>query len=160
MCGILAVHGLDNASNSRAHFIALSKRQRHRGPDWSGCYVGQNSILVHERLAIVGVGQLPFKYVRYMNVHIIVTDTGAQPLVSVDGKIILAVNGEIYNHIPLRASVGPGVIFKTHSDCEVIIPLVICLSPFLFRFLNHRRSIKNTIKKHVISWMECFPLSF
>jgi len=62
MCGILAVHGLDKPSNDRAHFIALSKRQRHRGPDWSGCYVGQNSILVHERLAIVGVGQFPFKF--------------------------------------------------------------------------------------------------
>ena len=78
-------------------------------------------------------------------VHIIVTDTGAQPLVSDDGKIILAVNGEIYNHIPLRASVGPGVKFKTNSDCEVIIPLVICLSHILFCFLNHRHSIKNTI---------------
>ena len=62
MCGILAVHGLDKTSNHRAHFIALSKRQRHRGPDWSGCYVGQNSVLVHERLAIVGVGQLPFNF--------------------------------------------------------------------------------------------------
>lgn len=51
-------------------------------------------------------------------------DTGAQPLISEDGKIILAVNGEIYNHIALRESVGPDVKFKTHSDCEVIIPLV------------------------------------
>jgi asparagine synthase (glutamine-hydrolysing) len=56
MCGILAVHGLEKPSNERAHFIALSKRLRHRGPDWSGCYVGKQSILVHERLAIVGVG--------------------------------------------------------------------------------------------------------
>jgi len=52
-------------------------------------------------------------------------DTGAQPLVSHDGKIILAVNGEIYNHIALRESVGPDAQFKTHSDCEVIIPLVL-----------------------------------
>ncbi|GLB35030.1 putative asparagine synthase [Lyophyllum shimeji] len=105
MCGILAVHGIEKPASDRAHFIALSKRLRHRGPDWSGCFVGEQSILVHERLAIVGV------------------DTGAQPLVSEDGKIILAVNGEIYNHVALRASVGPGVKFKTHSDCEVIIPL-------------------------------------
>ncbi|KAG5653973.1 hypothetical protein H0H81_008841 [Sphagnurus paluster] len=105
MCGILAVHGLEKPSSERAHFIALSKRLRHRGPDWSGCFVGKQTILVHERLAIVGV------------------DTGAQPLVSEDGKIILAVNGEIYNHVSLRASVGPDVKFKTHSDCEVIMPL-------------------------------------
>ncbi|EGN95419.1 hypothetical protein SERLA73DRAFT_186400 [Serpula lacrymans var. lacrymans S7.3] len=105
MCGILAGHGLEKPSADRTRFIALSKRLRHRGPDWSGCYVGKESILVHERLAIVGV------------------DTGAQPLLSEDGKVILAVNGEIYNHIALRASVGPDVKFKTHSDCEVIIPL-------------------------------------
>ncbi|KAF8654096.1 hypothetical protein AX16_003629 [Volvariella volvacea WC 439] len=105
MCGILAVHGLDKPGSDRAHFIALSKRLRHRGPDWSGCYVGKQSVLVHERLAIVGV------------------DTGAQPLISDDAKTILAVNGEIYNHIALRRSVGDGYKFKTHSDCEVIIPL-------------------------------------
>lgn len=58
-------------------------------------------------------------------------DTGAQPLVSQDGKIILAVNGEIYNYIALRTSVGPDVKFKTHSDCEVIIPLVGLTSLYL-----------------------------
>jgi asparagine synthase (glutamine-hydrolysing) len=52
------------------------------------------------------------------------SDTGAQPLLSEDGKLILAVNGEIYNHVALRAGLGPGVKFKTHSDCEVILPLV------------------------------------
>lgn len=56
MCGILAVHGLEKPVNDRTRFIALSKRLRHRGPDWSGCFVGQRSILAHERLAIVGVG--------------------------------------------------------------------------------------------------------
>jgi asparagine synthase (glutamine-hydrolysing) len=43
---------------------------------------------------------------------------------SEDGKIILCVNGEIYNHLALRASLGPTAKFRTHSDCEVIIPLV------------------------------------
>ena len=43
---------------------------------------------------------------------------------SPDGKIILAVNGEIYNHIKLRSSLKSPYKFKTHSDCEVIIPLV------------------------------------
>lgn len=55
------------------------------------------------------------------------SDSGAQPLTSIDGKVILAVNGEIYNHLALRESLGPEVTFKTHSDCEVILPLV-CLS--------------------------------
>ncbi|EIN07469.1 glutamine-hydrolyzing asparagine synthase [Punctularia strigosozonata HHB-11173 SS5] len=105
MCGIFALHGIDKPATVRARCLACSKKQRHRGPDWSGCYVGKDAVLVHERLAIVGV------------------DTGAQPLVSEDGKTILCVNGEIYNHIALRTSLGPDVKFKTHSDCEVILPL-------------------------------------
>ncbi|CAL1704363.1 unnamed protein product [Somion occarium] len=105
MCGILAVHGLENPGADRARLIACSKKIRHRGPDWSGCYVGNQAVLVHERLAIVGV------------------DTGAQPLVSTDGKITLAVNGEIYNHMKLKAGLKKPYQFKTHSDCEVIIPL-------------------------------------
>ncbi|KAG1827032.1 asparagine synthase [Suillus subaureus] len=105
MCGILAVHGIENPAAERTRFLALSKRLRHRGPDWSGCFVGKESILLHERLAIVGV------------------DTGAQPLVSEDGQVILAVNGEIYNHLALRATLSSIAKFKTHSDCEVIIPL-------------------------------------
>nr|GAT58737.1 predicted protein [Mycena chlorophos] len=105
MCGIFAVHGIANPSGERPRYIACSKRLRHRGPDWSGCFVGGEAILVHERLAIVGV------------------DTGAQPLVSADGKIILTVNGEIYNHIALRETHASETKFKTHSDCEVILPL-------------------------------------
>lgn len=56
MCAILAVNGLRSPAGDRARSIAMSKRLRHRGPDWSGCYVGKDTILVHERLAIVGVG--------------------------------------------------------------------------------------------------------
>ena len=52
------------------------------------------------------------------------TESGAQPLVSDDGKIILCVNGEIYNHTKLREGLKTPYSFKTHSDCEVIIPLV------------------------------------
>jgi len=122
MCGIFAVHGLDEPSSDRVRFLACSKKQRHRGPDWSGCFVGQKTVLVHERLAIVGVGE---------HAAIVVqpffdpaSEAGAQPLLSEDGKIILAVNGEIYNHVALRASVGQKYKFKTNSDCEVIIPLV------------------------------------
>jgi hypothetical protein len=71
----------------------------------------------HERLAIVGV------------------DTGAQPLTSDDGKILLAVNGEIYNHRTLRKNLKNPAQFKTHSDCEVIMYLVsrnLEISNFMF----------------------------
>lgn len=105
MCGIFAIHGIENPSQHRTRAIACSKKLRHRGPDWSGCYVGKKTVLVHERLAIVGV------------------DTGAQPLVYEDKKLILAVNGEIYNYIALKETLGPDAKFKTHSDCEVILHL-------------------------------------
>ncbi|KIO32448.1 hypothetical protein M407DRAFT_66595 [Tulasnella calospora MUT 4182] len=102
MCGIFAVHGIQEPAKERKAMIACSKRQRHRGPDWSGCYVGKEAILVHERLAIVGV------------------DTGAQPLINGDETLILCVNGEIYNHVALRKELPGNPQFKTHSDCEVI----------------------------------------
>lgn len=51
-------------------------------------------------------------------------DSGAQPLVNEDETVSLAVNGEIYNHRVLRKGLKTPYNFKTHSDCEVIIPLV------------------------------------
>ncbi|BGP05816.1 asparagine synthetase [Rhodotorula toruloides] len=106
-CGIFAAHAYDpkDLPSFRARAVALSKRLRHRGPDWSGCKMTQDAILVHERLAIVGV------------------DTGAQPITSDDDKLVLAVNGEIYNHRALRKQLKNPGTFKTHSDCEVILHL-------------------------------------
>lgn len=83
----------------------MGKQVKHRGPDWSGNHTSNNTILVHERLSIVGV------------------DTGAQPILNEDESIALAVNGEIYNHKTLRKRLHSQYPFKTHSDCEVIIPL-------------------------------------
>ena len=85
--------------------MEMSKKIRHRGPDWSGVYTGPNAILSHERLSIVD----PL--------------SGKQPLVSDDQKIILAANGEIYNHKEIRAQFNGSYNFRTGSDCEVIIPL-------------------------------------
>jgi asparagine synthetase B (glutamine-hydrolysing) len=52
------------------------------------------------------------------------TESGAQPLTNADESIVLAVNGEIYNHRLIRKHLKNPYHFKTHSDCEVIIPLV------------------------------------
>lgn len=130
MCGIVAVHGIENPASERKKYIACAKKVRHRGPDWSGCYVGQRSILAHERLAIVGVGGCTLLHTCYglLTPMLILLESGAQPLISDDGKLILAVNGEIYNHAQLRAEL-PSYKFKTHSDCEIIIPLVCLRSP-------------------------------
>jgi asparagine synthase (glutamine-hydrolysing) len=51
-------------------------------------------------------------------------ESGAQPLTNADETVILAVNGEIYNHRVLRKHLKTPYKFKTGSDCEVIIPLV------------------------------------
>lgn len=101
--GILEVGG--DAAALRARALRLSRLQRHRGPDWSGICVLPNAVLAHERLAIVDVTH------------------GAQPLVGPDGRQVLAVNGEIYNHRELRASLREPYPFRTESDCEVILAL-------------------------------------
>lgn len=107
MCSILAILGIDEPrSPLRERALALSKLQRHRGPDWSGIYSDDRAILAHERLAIVDL------------LH------GAQPLISEDGRYVLAVNGEIYNYKSLRQDLTD-YPFQTDSDCEVIIPLFI-----------------------------------
>jgi len=106
MCSILGILDVrTDVRELRELALALSKKQRHRGPDWSGIYTGDRAILAHERLAIVGV------------------DTGAQPLFNAAGTQALAVNGEIYNHQDLRRALREPYPFKTHSDCEVILPL-------------------------------------
>ncbi|CCE63053.1 hypothetical protein TPHA_0D04200 [Tetrapisispora phaffii CBS 4417] len=104
MCGIFTVYKHENAEAFKPRALQLSKRIRHRGPDWSGNVVKNSTIMAHERLAIVGL------------------DSGAQPITSQDGDHILCVNGEIYNHIQIREQF-PDYQFKTLSDCEPIIPL-------------------------------------
>ena len=49
--------------------------------------------------------------------------SGGQPLKTTDGKVILTVNGEIYNHKELRQEFDGEYQFQTGSDCEVILPL-------------------------------------
>ncbi|AUI81866.1 asparagine synthase B [Alteromonas macleodii] len=106
MCGIFGILDIKtDVSELRTQALDLSKLLRHRGPDWSGIWNNDNTILCHERLAIVDV------------------DTGAQPLISQNDKQILAVNGEIYNHKQLAANLDESYPFKTRSDCEVILPL-------------------------------------
>lgn len=106
MCGILGIFDLKRpAEDLRPQALQMSRRQRHRGPDWSGIFVTPNSILVHERLAIVD------------------PTSGKQPLFSADGVLALAVNGEIYNHRELRKNLREPYEFLTHSDCEVILAL-------------------------------------
>ncbi len=105
MCSIFAIFGLqpgDDLHALRREALDRSRRQRHRGPDWSGVHLDAGAILVHERLAIVDPAG------------------GAQPLLSEDGALVLAVNGEIYNHVALKDALRQPYAFQTASDCEVI----------------------------------------
>jgi len=106
MCGIVCAFDLKEGVEAlRPQLLEMSKKVRHRGPDWSGIYANDNAILAHERLAIVDPA------------------SGKQPLFSPDGKLVLAANGEIYNHRELRKQFEGKYDFQTASDCEVILAL-------------------------------------
>lgn len=106
MCGIVGIFNIaGQTADLRPKALKMSQKIRHRGPDWSGIYVGKSAILAHERLSIVD------------------PESGGQPLFSPDKKQILAVNGEIYNHREIRAKYAGKYDFQTGSDCEVILPL-------------------------------------
>ncbi|HVI58343.1 MAG TPA: asparagine synthase B [Luteimonas sp.] len=105
MCSILGAFDLRPGADLaalRPLAVALSASQRHRGPDWSGVHASARALLVHERLAIVD------------------PTGGAQPLRSADGALVLAVNGEIYNHRELEQSLRRAYDFQSGSDCEVV----------------------------------------
>jgi asparagine synthase (glutamine-hydrolysing) len=106
MCGIVCAFDLkEKAEVLRPQLLEMSKKIRHRGPDWSGIYSDDKVIMTHERLAIVDPA------------------SGQQPLFSEDKKLILAANGEIYNHRELRKQFDGKYDFQTASDCEVILAL-------------------------------------
>ncbi|MGA0384460.1 MAG: asparagine synthase B, partial [Flavobacteriaceae bacterium] len=106
MCGIVASFGYQKEeSQQRDQLLEMSKKIRHRGPDWSGIYSDTFSVLAHERLAIVDPA------------------SGKQPLFNESKSLVLAANGEIYNHRELRSSFEGEYKFMTQSDCEVLLPL-------------------------------------
>lgn len=106
MCGIVAIfNGKEQTPELRTKALGMSKKIRHRGHDWSGIHCSGSAILAHERLSIVD------------------PESGGQPLFSPDGKQVLAVNGEIYNHQEIRERYKGRYDFQTGSDCEVILAL-------------------------------------
>ena len=106
MCGIVSIFGIKKQSEQlRQRALEMSRRIRHRGPDWNGIWCGGSAILAHERLSIVD------------------PQSGGQPLFSMDHLQVLAVNGEIYNHQAIRREYEGRYEFSTGSDCEVILAL-------------------------------------
>ncbi|MFA6872433.1 MAG: asparagine synthase B [Bacteroidaceae bacterium] len=106
MCGIVGIFNIQEQTKElRSKALKMSRKIRHRGPDWSGIYTGGSAILAHERLSIVD------------------PESGGQPLLSDDEKLVLCVNGEIYNHRDIRKKYEGKYNFQTGSDCEVILAL-------------------------------------
>ena len=106
MCGIVSILNIRQPMPGlRERVLGMSRKIRHRGPDWSGIYQGPTAILAHERLSIVD------------------PESGGQPLFSPDRKVVMAVNGEIYNHQEIRRRYAGRYDFQTGSDCEVILAL-------------------------------------
>lgn len=119
MCGFVGLFDIrEGGERLRAQVLRMSAKIRHRGPDWSGIYCGERAVLAHERLSIVD------------------PQSGGQPLYSPDGRLVLAVNGEIYNHRELRRELAGEYDFQTGSDCEVILPLYRKYGLGLFDKLN------------------------
>lgn len=119
MCGIVAVFGEEMGQGSiRTQVLEMARKIRHRGPDWSGIFASDRAILAHERLAIVDPA------------------SGRQPLFSPDRQVVLAVNGELYNHRNLRERYASQFEFQTESDCEVILALYQDKGPAFLEDLN------------------------
>jgi asparagine synthase (glutamine-hydrolysing) len=119
MCGIVGIFNIiEPVAQTRGRALKMATKIRHRGPDWSGIYSDDQAILAHERLSIVDV------------------EHGAQPLIDKLNGNVLAVNGEIYNHMLLRDKLRKKHIWQTKSDCEIILYLYDEYGPDFMNMLN------------------------
>jgi asparagine synthase (glutamine-hydrolysing) len=103
MCGIAGLFGAGWAPHQLEVMVAY---QRHRGPDGQGTFYdpGKQAALGHNRLSIIDLSQ-----------------AGAQPMASGDGRLIISFNGEIYNYLELRAELSSGYSFRSRTDTEVVL---------------------------------------
>ncbi|MGZ5119288.1 MAG: asparagine synthase (glutamine-hydrolyzing), partial [Burkholderiales bacterium] len=106
MCGIAGILNLrpGTVPPPRDAIISMGSALFHRGPDEFGIYRDRSAGLAHARLSIVDLS------------------TGQQPLANEDETLWIVFNGEIFNHIELRAELERlGHRFRTRSDTEVIV---------------------------------------
>lgn len=119
MCGFAGIFEFkEQPEQARKRALEMARKIRHRGPDWSGSYMHERTVLVHERLSIVDI------------------EHGAQPLFDISKGRALAVNGEIYNHLALRDVLNHPHEWKTNSDCEIILYLYDEYGPALCNMLS------------------------
>jgi asparagine synthase (glutamine-hydrolysing) len=110
MCGITGTLCAPGASQESllATAKAMSAALQHRGPDDEGQWADADNGIAfgHRRLAIVDLSPL-----------------GHQPMASACGRYVLAYNGEIYNHLALRAELGAWD-WRGHSDTETLLAFI------------------------------------
>lgn len=109
MCGIAGAVSPSLAARGelRAVVEEMCRRLRHRGPDGRGVHVEGDAALGAARLAVIDPRPI------------------AQPLVSADGRHVIAYNGEVYNQRELRRQLeSRGATFLTDTDTEVVLEAV------------------------------------
>ncbi|GAB1444907.1 asparagine synthase (glutamine-hydrolyzing) [Flammeovirgaceae bacterium] len=117
MCGIAISLSSDNVKKD--HFSKNCLRiLHHRGPDGQGIWGDENVSLVHTRLSILEL-----------------SDAGKQPMRSASGRYVISFNGEIYNHLDLRARFLRDVRFRGDSDTETLLALYEKLGVDMFQYL-------------------------
>jgi asparagine synthase (glutamine-hydrolysing) len=106
--GILAYHSAADAVDA-AEMIRTRDYMAARGPDGMGTWMAPDGRvgLGHRRLAVVDI-----------------SDAGTQPMASADGRLVVILDGAIYNHRQLRGRLKTrGYAFRTRSDTEVLLHL-------------------------------------
>ncbi|MEF3364978.1 asparagine synthase (glutamine-hydrolyzing) [Methylocystis sp. 9N] len=111
MCGVNGIYAYHYAANpvDRAELFRTRDHMAARGPDASGEYFSQEGRvgLGHRRLSIIDL-----------------SENGAQPMASRDGRFVVTFNGEIYNYRELRAALEhKGFVFHSQSDTEILLHL-------------------------------------
>jgi asparagine synthase (glutamine-hydrolysing) len=129
MCGIYAYisHKPISNSNYRRNALKCSQKLRHRGPDGTGYHQTKYGCFSHMRLSIID------------------PSSGIQPLTNKDDKIILCVNGEIFNYKELKKEFLH-YNYKTESDCEVILALYETMVKY--KKYNNNNNIDNNKLEH------------
>lgn len=110
MCGLAGIWHVRAYKDLYSQVESMSGTLRHRGPDGDGIWTSPDHCLAlaHRRLSIVDL-----------------TNAGAQPMVSRSGRTVIVLNGEVYNHIELRAElISAGVLFRGRSDTEVVLEAI------------------------------------
>jgi asparagine synthase (glutamine-hydrolysing) len=110
MCGLTGFLGYDNLVCADSLLRGMAGSIIHRGPDAGGfwCDVAAGVGLAHRRLSILDL-----------------SEAGSQPMHSPSGRFVIAFNGEIYNHLDIRAHLNAlpqgNISWRSHSDTETLL---------------------------------------